>query len=84
MKVGGYLLLVFIFFFLVNDALAWKRFWRGKWRAKPEPLSFKVPPDQWFDQKLDHFNIINIQTWKQVMFTLLLSYISNFKLIIQL
>lgn len=30
----------------------------------------KLPPDEWFDQKLDHFDPMNNVTWKQVIIPL--------------
>jgi hypothetical protein len=55
---------------LVNHAEAWKHFWRGKWFKRNVELSSSntnLPPDQWFDQKLDHFDVVNLNTWKQVI-----------------
>ena len=52
-------------FLFVEYAAGWKHFWRGKWRSKHVEAQ-DGPPDQWFEQKLDHFNVVNTKTWKQV------------------
>lgn len=53
---------------LTGNTEAWKHFWRGKLIRKQSnnlPI-IGAPPDQWFEQKLDHFNVVNTKTWKQV------------------
>lgn len=52
-----------------SDVNAWKHFWRGKWiqRHTQNLENEKLPPDQWFEQKLDHFDILNQKSWKQVI-----------------
>lgn len=52
----------------VNHTEAWKHFWRGKWIQKRigKSLVENGPPEQWFEQKLDHSDVINSKTWKQV------------------
>lgn len=60
--------LSFLFLICLNKTSAWKRFWKGKWRARENVTALNLPQDQWFDQKLDHFNVINKETWKQVGF----------------
>ncbi|KAJ9590369.1 hypothetical protein L9F63_016606, partial [Diploptera punctata] len=32
-------------------------------------LDLSLPPDEWFDQQLDHFNPTDMRTWKQRYFT---------------
>lgn len=46
----------------------------------PAPeVNFNLPPDQWFNQFLDHFNPTNNVTWKQV--SIYLTNISNINLL---
>lgn len=66
------LLVYFAVTFLLchSDANAWKHFWRGKWIQRQHTQNLegeKLPPDQWFEQKLDHFDILNQNSWKQVI-----------------
>lgn len=60
--------LVLTILLAVNHTVAWKYFWRGKWieRKIERPDNSDFPPDQWFEQKLDHFDVINSKTWEQV------------------
>lgn len=58
---------------------AWKIFHLGRSHggniADPELLTnYKLPPDQWFDQTLDHFNPTDERTWKQVSFRYSIGY----------
>ena len=56
-------------FLIVNHVEAWRHFWRGKSFKKHvlgESNIADGPPDQWFVQKLDHFDVINQKTWNQV------------------
>lgn len=60
------------FFVSVAEIEGWRTFWKGRRKggnlAAPHSnlLREELPPDQWFDQKLDHFNGNNHLTWKQV------------------
>lgn len=60
--------------FLVSleNVRGWRMFWKGR-RSGGNLIAPHVnvtrnelPPDQWFDQKLDHFNDNNNELWKQV------------------
>ena len=58
---------VFFFLCLWSSALAWKHFRNGKhWKLEKADIGQDFPPDQWFEQRLDHFNLINNETWQQV------------------
>lgn len=60
------------FFVSVAEIEGWRTFWKGRRTggnlAAPHShlLPQELPPDQWFDQKLDHFNDNDPLTWKQV------------------
>ncbi|XP_076060086.1 putative serine protease K12H4.7 [Oratosquilla oratoria] len=41
----------------------------GVLRPPPVPRDAVLPKAEWFDQKLDHFDPTNLQTWKQRYFT---------------
>jgi len=61
---------VFFFLCLWSSALAWKHFRNGKhWKLEKADIGQDFPPDQWFEQRLDHFNLINNETWQQRYFT---------------
>lgn len=61
-----------ILFLLLENVLSWRTFWKGRRDggnliAPPINVSAEeLPPDQWFDQKLDHFTQTNNKLWKQV------------------
>lgn len=61
-----------IFAFSLENAGAWRTFWKGRRRdgnLKHPPvdhIGFTLPPDEWFEQKLDHLDESNEATWKQV------------------
>lgn len=64
-------LLIAIIFISINDSFALRRFWRGRRYGGNLYTSFHLnrkvlPPAKWFEQKLDHFDEANKQTWKQV------------------
>lgn len=72
------LLVVIICATSIENALGWRTFWKGRRRdgnlhidsAHQIALQkgYSLPPDQWFDQKLDHFDQSNNKLWKQVNF----------------
>ena len=37
-------------------------------KAPPRPKGIELPPAQWFQQKLNHFNSTDARTWKQRYF----------------
>lgn len=55
---------------------AWKTFHLGREKGGnvkgPHTTNHELPPDQWFTQKLDHFNPTDDRTWQQVIFCILL------------
>lgn len=59
-------------FVAVSEIEGWRTFWKGRRNggnlAAPYShlLRHELPPDQWFDQKLDHFSENDQLTWKQV------------------
>ncbi|XP_059485421.1 putative serine protease K12H4.7 isoform X2 [Neocloeon triangulifer] len=60
-------LLVFQIF--VSAAFGWRVFHLGKfWGPKTPVQPASSFPDLWFDQKLDHFDPTNSETWKQRYF----------------
>lgn len=66
-------LLLFAVFFilLINDSIGHRRFWKGRHHGGNllTPIELDrglLPPDEWFDQKLTHFDAANTKTWKQV------------------
>lgn len=62
------LIIILTIFFLAfsGHVEAWKHFWRGKSIGKVKEQRIG-PPDQWFQQKLDHLDVINDKTWQQVI-----------------
>ena len=68
------LLLVLVVALLLVEVHSWRHFWKGKKFGLRHEVKNEVDannnhpvPDQWFEQKLDHFNVINTKTWKQVI-----------------
>lgn len=64
---------VLIFFVIsLESTHGWRSFWKGRrfdGNLIPPPANVSrehLPPDQWIDQKLDHFNESNTAVWKQV------------------
>jgi hypothetical protein len=50
------------------SSFAWKIYHLGKfWGPKHEVSPRQAFADIWFDQKLDHFDPTNGDTWKQVI-----------------
>lgn len=66
------LIVLLIFAISLENVYGWRTFWKGHRRggnliAPHGNLSrAHLPPDQWFDQKLDHFTPTNNELWKQV------------------
>jgi len=72
------LLLVLVVALLLVEVHSWRHFWKGKKFGLRHEVKNEVDannnlpvPDQWFEQKLDHFNVINTKTWKQVIHSFL-------------
>lgn len=66
----------FILLFLCisfGNVFCWKTFWKGRRSGgnlvAPHANVSELPPDQWFDQKLDHFDNSNNIQWKQVSYS---------------
>lgn len=63
--------LIFSLIFIKN-AHGWRLFWKGRRSGGnliPPHMNLthnQLPPDQWFDQKLDHLDESNNAIWKQV------------------
>lgn len=56
---------------IASDVRAWKHFHLGRERGgnvKAPETTHRLPPDQWFTQKLDHFNPTDERVWQQVSF----------------
>lgn len=65
--------LIFVFFVIsFGKTYGWRTFWKGHrdgGNLIPPHTTLdrdQLPPDQWFDQQLDHFNKNNDEIWKQV------------------
>lgn len=52
-------------------SFAWRIFFRGRaWDndfAAPDVSMTQLPEEQWFKQKLDHFDPTNLKEWDQVV-----------------
>lgn len=66
------LLVLPILLISLGNVWCWRVFWKGRRDggnliAPPVNVTAEeLPPDQWFDQKLDHFDESNNELWKQV------------------
>lgn len=66
------LLVLPILLISLESVWGWRVFWKGRrdgGNLITPPINVsaaELPPDQWFDQKLDHFNESNNELWKQV------------------
>lgn len=66
-----------IFLVVIDSSFGWRQFWKGRQTGgnlggATSGLSaenFNLPPDEWFDQMLDHFNPTNTARWKQRFYT---------------
>lgn len=62
---------ILLFGIFVEDACGWRMFWKGRRRGgnllSPDKARKQLPPDEWFEQNLDHFNESNKETWQQVI-----------------
>lgn len=62
---------------VVHTSFGWRQFWKGRRTGgnignATNGLSAEIgnlPPDEWFEQLLDHFNPTNTATWKQRFYT---------------
>lgn len=69
---------VFVSFIILSILLenihGWRTFWKGRRSGgnlvhpHVNVSQYQLPPDEWFEQRLDHFNESNKATWKQVGF----------------
>lgn len=64
---------IFICFIVsIGNVNGWRTFWKGRrdgGNLIPPHMNLtrnQLPPDRWFDQKLDHFTENNDAIWKQV------------------
>jgi hypothetical protein len=64
-----------IFVIIINSAVSWRTFWKGRkvngnlgdpTKFHHDSESFSKSEDLWFEQKLDHFNPRNDKTFEQV------------------
>lgn len=66
------LLVLPILLLFLDNAWSWRTFWKGRRDGgnlitpSINVSAEQLPPDQWFDQKLDHFTESNNVLWKQV------------------
>lgn len=67
---------VFVIFLIsLENANGWRTFWKGRRRdgnlmhPHVNETKYQLPEDEWFEQKLDHFNDSSTTTWKQVSHT---------------
>ncbi len=68
-----------IFFAIIHVSFGWRHFWKGRQTggnlggaSSVDGLSAEnvdLPPDEWFEQLLNHFKPTNIATWKQRFYT---------------
>lgn len=65
-----------VFFAIIQSSVGFRRFWRGRYSGgnlggatSINGSIVNLPPDEWFEQMLDHFNPTNIGTWKQRFYT---------------
>lgn len=67
-----YLINLLVSILTLENVHGWRIFWKGRLDggnlANPHVnlRREQLPPDQWFDQKLDHFDDSNTELWKQV------------------
>lgn len=67
------LFILLIFSISLENAYGWRVFSKGHRSGGNLIAPFKnvsreqLPPDQWFHQKLDHFDDSNNELWKQVL-----------------
>lgn len=69
----------FVFLAIIHSTLGWRHFWKGRQTggnlggaARRDGLNSEngnLPPDEWFEQMLDHFDPTNTATWKQRFYT---------------
>jgi len=70
------LFFVVLIIFNFGDIFSSRLFFRGRPLTKhgmlgiPKSIKideYELPKDEWFKQKLDHFNPVDKRTWKQVL-----------------
>lgn len=70
---GLNVLILVILLISVENANGWRFFSKGHRKGgnlispHQNVSREQLPPDQWFDQKLDHFSDNNNELWKQVL-----------------
>ena len=57
---------VLVALFLCDFVFSFKHFYHGKHFRLEKFETEEFPPDQWFEQQLDHFDVVNNATWQQV------------------
>lgn len=71
-KSGCISFFIVLLIFCLQNVHGWRTFWKGHRRdgnLMHPPVNVtkdELPPDQWFTQKLDHFNESSVVSWKQV------------------
>jgi len=60
---------VLVALFLCDFVFSFKHFYHGKHFKLEKFETEEFPPDQWFEQQLDHFDVVNNATWQQRYFT---------------
>ena len=62
----NWVLNIFVSLFLCDSVFSFKHFYHGKQFKVGETETNEFPPDQWFEQQLDHSDLFSNQTWQQV------------------
>jgi len=65
----NWVLNIFVSLFLCDSVFSFKHFYHGKQFKVGETETNEFPPDQWFEQQLDHSDLFSNQTWQQRYFT---------------
>lgn len=52
----------------ISHTSALRKFINGKYFSKIKSTGYTDIPDQYYDQRLDHYNEAIVDTWKQVSF----------------
>ena len=63
MKIIFFLVLAVVF---MNHTSALRKFINGKYFSKIKTTGLTDIPDQYYEQRLDHYNEALLKTWKQV------------------
>lgn len=75
MELRKYLGFGVTFFAIIQSTFGFRTFWKGRRTggnlggasrfSGTSAEKIILPPDEWFEQMLDHFNPTNVRTWKQ-------------------